>query len=378
MKTFFKMNFLAIIFLSFSAAISTNPLPIWAVPYTEGIPKPGEMVLVSEKDIPGHIWVAGEYLKLGRFKGVISICNQVLSMKKDNIEAHAHLAAAYKGLGQEKEYRKEADLLKKLAPNSPTLHMSLAKTYLHLKDFDKAEASYKEGMKIASDKTEFLMELGVLYLENGRLNEASDQYLLVLKKKGLPVTHFINANFSLCKIGLQKKVYDEVNKRARMIIDLYPPIEQSYNFLAYAYIGKGEPRKAIEVYKLLKKNNPDSPIPYQEIPLIYVDKLNDNANARKVAQEGVGKFPNNAKSQDVLGWVLYKEEDFNKATEKFEKAHQLSPDNFSYIYHMGLAWQELGETGKALSMFKKALELVDIEKQAILVEELRKRIEQCQ
>ena len=341
-------------------------------------PKPGEMVLTSEKDIPRYIWVAGQYLKSGRFKDVISICKQVLTMKKDEVEAHAHLAAAYKGLEDEERFENEVDLLKNLAPNSPALHISLAKTYLYFKDFKKAEASYKKGIKIASDKTEFRVELGALYLENGRFKEANDQYLLILKKKNLAISHFVNANFALCKIGLQKKAYDEVIKRAKMMIDLYPPIEQSYSFLAYAHIGKGESKKAIEAYKLLIENNSESPIPYQEIALIHIDKLNNNASALKIAQEGAEKFPNNAKSQDVIGWVLYKAKKFEKAIQRFKKAQRLAPDDLSYTYHLGLAWQESGETVKALSMFKKAIERVDREKQEDFFMELRKRIEECQ
>jgi len=92
------------------ATIFICPTLLWAIPVqTEELrlPKPGEMVLKSEKDIPNHIWVAGQYLKSGRFNDVISICEQVLSMKENYVEARAHLAAAYKGLKKEAEFRRQ-------------------------------------------------------------------------------------------------------------------------------------------------------------------------------------------------------------------------------------------------------------------------------
>lgn len=377
MNNFSRTNRLIFTLLFFLGVILTQNTFLWGIPIQGELPKLDEMALTSEEDIPQHIWVAGQYLKAGEFKNVISICEQVLDMEEDNVETHALLAAAYKGLGEEDQFGKEVSILQKLDPKSPALYLSLAKTYLHLKDFQKAEDSYKEGLKVASDKTELHMDLGALYHEKGRLKEATEQYRKVLKKKGLAVKHFINANFALCRIGLQKKAYDEVIKRAKMMTDLYPPIEQSYRLFAQAYIEKSEPRKAIETYELLKKNNPHSPVPYQEIALIYIDKLNDSTNALKIAQEGVEKFPNDAKSRDVLGWVFYNTKRFEEAIKEFEEVQRLASDNPFYMYHLGLALQENDEKTKALSVFEKALEKVDEEKEKDFFMELKKRSEQC-
>lgn len=368
-QTFFVFTFCTVI-LTFSATIMA--IPSSGLP--NNLPKPGEMVLSSKKDIPRHLWVADNYLQAGKFKDVISISKQVLKMSTNNIEAHALLAAAYKGLNKEDKFQGEVYIIDQLAPDSPALHISLAKTYVHLKEIKKAEDSYIKGIKLAKDKTKFRIELGTYYLKNEKLQEASDQFLLALEKKGIPMAQFITANYALCNIWMQNKAYDGVIKRASMIVDLYPPIEQSYNYLAYAYIGKENPKKAIEVYELLRKNNPNSSVPYQEIALIYSDKLNNNENALKYAKEGSEKFPNIAKSQDVYGWVLYENRKFNEAINFFKKAHELAPADPSYIYHLGLAFKGSGEKSKALSMFNLALENVDRKKQENFVKELEKLI----
>ena len=377
MNNFSRINRFVFTLLFFLGVILTQNTSLWGVLIQGELPKPDEMALTSEKDIPRHIWVAEQYLKTGKFKDVILVCEQVFDVEENNIEAHALLAGAYKGLGEKEKFGEEVKRIKELDPKSPALYLSLAKTYLYLKDFKKAEDSYKEGLKVVSDKTELYIGLAALYHEKGRLKEATVQYREALKKKDLPVKHFINANFALCRIGLQEKSYDKVIKRARMMIDLYPPIEQSYRFLAHAYVEKGEPTKAIEAYELLKKNNPNSPAPYQEIPLIYIDKLNDSTNALKIAQDSVEKFPNDAKSRDVLGWVLYNTKRFQEAIKQFEEALKRTPDNPFYMYHLGLALQENGEKTKALSMFEKALEKVDEEKEKDFFMELKKRSEQC-
>ncbi|MCD6571498.1 MAG: tetratricopeptide repeat protein [Deltaproteobacteria bacterium] len=335
------------------------------------------MVLASEKDIPRHIWVAGQYLRAGKFKEVITVCERVLTIKQNNIEAIAHLAAAYKGLGDEEKFRREAKHIKKQAPKSPALYLSLAQTYLALKDFKNAESSYKEGLKMASEKTDLRIGLATLYAQEGRLKEAFDQYLDVLKEKGLATKHFLNASFALCRIGLQLKEYDRVVKQAKVITDLYPPIPQGYLFLGSAYLGKGDKDEAINTYQKLLKINPKSPVSYQELALIYTDKLSDYDNALYYAMEATRKFPKDAKSQDVLGWVYYNKEKYAEALRGFQAAVSLAQYNSQYHYHLGLAHQKMGEPIRAKEAFEQALNLLGPNAPKEFAEEIRNRIDQC-
>ncbi len=379
MKCISKIDFLVIVFLFFGTVIFTFPTSLRAIPVydMEGLPEPGEMVLTSEKDIPRHVWVAGQYLKTGKFKNVISICEQVLKMKQNHIEARARMAAAYKGLGEEEKFKKEAEHIKKQAPGSPALYLSLAQVYLSLKDFKNAENSYKKGLKTASEKTELLMGLGALYAERGRLKEASDQYKRVLKKKGLATKHFLNANFALCRIGLQKKEYDGVIKRAKMVTDLYPPIPQGYMFLGEAHVRKGEAEQAIKVYEKLMEVNPQSAVSYQELALIYTDKIKNYNKALGYALQAVKKSPKDAKSQDVLGWVYYKKGKYRKAVNRFENATSLAQGNPTYHYHLGLAKQKMDDKAGAKEVFEQAIGLLGSNESNEFTRELKSRIEQC-
>ncbi len=193
MKSFSRINLTFFVLLCFFVIILSQGRSVLAIPTQyqgANLPKPGEMLLTSEKDIPRHIWVAGQYLKAGKFKNVIPICEQILNLKPDHIEARAYMAAAYKGMGDEEKFNKEARLIKAQAPNSPALYLSLAQTYLALKDFKNAESMYKEGILTASEKTELRMGLAAVYLEKGQNKEAYDQFRKILKKRTLPSSIF--------------------------------------------------------------------------------------------------------------------------------------------------------------------------------------------
>jgi tetratricopeptide (TPR) repeat protein len=378
MKNHLKSRSAMLFFAFFLATAMILPSLLHAVPIpVEGLPKPGEMVLASDKDIPRHIFVATQYLRAGKFKEVLAICQRVLDMKKDNVEAHACLAGAYKGLGHEKEYEKEAGLIRKLAPRSPALYLSLATTYSALNDHKSAERSFKKGLKSASDKTELRMGLGALYVDEGRFKEAANQYSKVLEKKDLGPKYFLNASFALCRIDLRQKAYDQVIKRASTITELYPPIPQPYLFLASAYLAQDKTNQAVETYEKLMKNNPKSPVAYQELALIYNERLGDHAKALRYAEEAAEKFPDDPKSQDVLGWVYFNAGKYPEAVKRFEQANSLDKKNPFYRYHLGLALQKTGDRENAKNAFEEALRLVDKKAAGKFSGELQIRINQC-
>ncbi len=375
MGTFSKMKLFVFVLLFFLTAILEHNSFVWAVPIeVEKLPKPDEIELTSEKDIPRHIWIAGQYLKAGNFDVVTSVCEQVFNIEKNNVEAHALLAAAHKGLGDEAEFQKESELVKKLAPRSPALYLSLAQTYVYLKDSKKAEELYKKGLETTSEKTELRMGLAALYAEKGQIKEASDQYREVLKKKSLEMKYFLNASFALCRLGLQEKAYDDVIKRAKSLTELYPPFPQSYQLLASAHLGKGDTKQAITTYESLIKANPRSALPYQELAVIALDRLKDNKQALSYAAEGAKKFPDDAKTQDVLGWVHYQQGNPEEASRQFQTAIRLVPENPQFFYHLGLAQQKLGKKNQAKVAYQRSLGLIDQALSKTFADELHKRI----
>lgn len=336
---------------------------------------PGEAPIASQ-DIPRYTWTAGQLLKQGRFTEAVSLSQRLLEMQQANTKARAHLAAAYKGLGNEQQFKRERDTLLKQAPESSDIHLSLAVAYTSLKEFAAAEAAYKKGLETTSIKTELLMGLGALYMQQQRLPESSQHYLEALKQKGLEDKQFLNANFALCRIGLQEKRYDDVIQRALAVTELYPPIPQGHLLLGAAYQEKGKPEQAIKAYQRLMEINPQLPDAYQELALIYLENPADAKRAVQYAEQVAEKFPEYAKSQDVLGWVYYKQERYPEAVKQFRKAVQLAGNNPNHLYHLGLGYQKMADNSQAAEAFQRALKLTDTNKSEAFTVELQRRIDQ--
>lgn len=108
--------------------------------------------------------------------------------------------------------------------------------------------------------------------------------------------------------------------------------------------------KAISIYpsNLLTKNN-------------YAMRLAlanmDLAKAEKLINEIIDSKANQAPYHDTKGLVLFRQGKFKQALEQFTIADELEKENKNYIEHMGDAFFKLGDSGKALELWKKALSL---------------------
>jgi len=108
--------------------------------------------------------------------------------------------------------------------------------------------------------------------------------------------------------------------------------------------------KALNIYpsNLLTKNN-------------YAMRLAlanmDLPKAEKLINEVIDSKSQQAPYRDTKGLVLFRQGKYKQALEEFTIADELDKENKNYTEHLGDAFFKLGDTAKALELWKKALSL---------------------
>jgi tetratricopeptide (TPR) repeat protein len=74
----------------------------------------------------------------------------------------------------------------------------------------------------------------------------------------------------------------------------------------------------------------------------------------QIARQGMPDVPNSA---DTLGWAYYNKQIYGLAVDLLEQAVSKAPQNATYQYHLGMAYQKSKDAGKARSHLQKALEI---------------------
>jgi Flp pilus assembly protein TadD len=77
--------------------------------------------------------------------------------------------------------------------------------------------------------------------------------------------------------------------------------------------------------------------------------LNLALNAQKVRAEDPSIL-------DTLGWIYYRQNDFNKAFDFIRRAQEKAPNAAVIDYHMGMVLYSLGKKAEARAHLKKASE----------------------
>lgn len=169
--------------------------------------------------------------------------------------------------------------------------------------------------------------LGLVYSRLERFTEATAQYARVeaLAKRGDGASRQLQSHFyfwygSACE---RAGKFEEAERLLRKCLELDPESGQALNYLAYMWADKG-----IQLEKALE----------------YVTR------ALKV-------MPDEGAYLDTLGWVYYRQGEYDKALKYLRKAIKAMPDDPVIHDHLGDILYAMGEAGEAQRYWQKSLEL---------------------
>lgn len=90
---------------------------------------------------------------------------------------------------------------------------------------------------------------------------------------------------------------------------------------------------------------------------MLIEHDGDKNLAVSLAQAARRGLPNAPNTADTLGWAYYYEGAYESAIPVLESAVQASPENATYHYHLGLAYQKAGNFEDAKEQFERSLKL---------------------
>ncbi len=143
--------------------------------------------------------------------------------------------------------------------------MMLAGAYYQEKNLDSAIIFYDKAVKYFPEKEGLQVTLANLYSENKKFDKAAQIYEDIDKQYGINESSSAGVVKNLMWAGK----WDEALAHANLLLKDYPDVILYNGLLAEIYRGKGQPEKAMEVYKILIERNPDNP----EIQLALCDFL---------------------------------------------------------------------------------------------------------
>jgi predicted Zn-dependent protease len=112
----------------------------------------------------------------------------------------------------------------------------------------------------------------------------------------------------------------------------------------------GELDKAKVAYERLVRDDPSDAVALNNLAWLVVKE--DPRRALSLAQRAVKADPSSANNLDTLGTMQMNQADFKNAVLSLRKAHDLTPDNPEFTYHLAIALQASGEAAQSQALLQ--------------------------
>jgi len=285
--------------------------------------KAGQVFESITKAVPNHALVhhrLGLIARSSKKDGdALAHFEHALKANPDFIDPLAQIAAIRLTQGKPVEARDRIKQHREVVPQNPLVYNLLGQLFTSTKDYDHAEAAFKQAIALNDSILESYTGLAGLYVQTKRLDEAIREYETALSKN----PKLVPAHMMLGVICESRKQYDQAQARYQEALKNNPRFAPAANNLAWLMIERG--------------GNSDVALGYAQ-------------TAREVA-------PTDPSIADTLGWIYYQKKVYLKAVSLLKEAAEQLHENPVVLYHYGMALYKNENKPEARKTLEKSLQL---------------------
>lgn len=320
----------------------------------------------------------------GVYKAAITACNKALEINPDLADAHYNLGFAYREEGNgelaKKEFALYDKLLKKMGeyvevPEKPASeeiekYVVLGDNYFEEGKLDEAIEEYKKALEI-KPRDDILNKLGQVHQQKRLINKTGDSPAKTDKLTGEePVdktavstasdetTQITSTEELLKKASLyyNKGMIDEAIEKFKEALRIDPEDIKTHYNLGNAYADKGMLDEAISTYKKALEIHPGFIDACLSLGMLYLDTgMIDEAIS--LYKQAVKAHPDDSFLCFHLGEAYAMNEQYKEAITEYNKAISINPMDPETQYRLAESYYETEQYEKALEHATQADEL---------------------
>jgi tetratricopeptide (TPR) repeat protein len=255
--------------------------------------------------------------KNDKFDRAIEIYEKLLKNNSSNNEIRLNLASLYQAEARDKEALRQYIKILKNNPENNFARISIGDIYLSMKKYSAAEEIYLESIKYGADIRDIYRQAALVNKYRGK------------RKKSL--------------------------KYLQKIIQEYPEDLKTLLLLAEIYQDSHQLKKAEKVLKKVNELTDSNIGVLLRMGLLYTE-MQEHDLAIQIFKEAVRKYPDDYNSWYFLGLAYEYAENYMEAEKTLLKALEIREEEQIY-FHMGIIYDRMGLSQKAIDMFQKCLRI---------------------
>lgn len=289
------------------------------------------------------VFILQSYNYQNVYSDSVTVWTSVIKSTKGNESAQA---MAYNERGQvyfkQKDYRRAFQDITKALDLNPTLYRGLlnrAIIYDQEGNLELALSDLNTAIKQDTNSVDARKLRGMIYAKLSQPNKALTDFNIAMKIDSL--NHELFNNRGIANSILEN--YQAAEKDFNRALELSPENSEYLSNKARLLLKKGDNKKAIELYKLLKhkNNNLNNSI------LLAMAYLHNNETGKAI--ELFDKFQNNTQANASIGNALMNQKFYELSIVYFKKAMKDEKIAPQMQYMISRAYLQLGDTAEAIS-----------------------------
>ncbi len=336
--------------------------------------------------------LAETYAKGGKFNEAIGILESMVETDSSNVEALASLANVYL---DQKEYKKSIDLFEMLLRRGikePEIKLRIGVGFFGLSEHDstlvpKARDIFEEVRKDMPNDWRPYWYLGALAANQKNDSVASGYFERVTQPAGWNADAWWILASTLFDRGKYDQLLDVLDRAQKAIPndfrfylleglaytrldkqeDALKALEKAYGLnpkdvntlssLALIYDNLHRYKDSDRIYEEALKIDPKSALLLNNYGYSLAERGVQLQRALEMAKQAVAAEPENAAYLDTYGWVFFRLEKYDEAAKYVEMAIATGKASAVVEEHLGDIYLKLGHREKAVTQWKKALEM---------------------
>jgi tetratricopeptide (TPR) repeat protein len=299
---------------------------------------------------PAQVFLADGYRSLGRLDDAAAIFRERIKVSPQDPQPYLLLGITLRQQNKIDEARRAFEKALELAPENPLIADQLVDLDILVKDFPSAMRKVEERLsKNAQSAIAHFMQ-GKVYVAQGKMD---------LAEAALQKTVELDPNFARA-YDLLISTYMASNKLPQALTQLQtllaktPDNAPALMLSALIYEKLGDFSKARDAYEKLLSSQPDFTAALNNLAYLYAERFNQLDKANELARKVRAAQPSDPSVADTLGWILYRQGDYQQALTLLQESAGKLPDNPEVQFHLGMASYMMGQTDVARTAFQKA------------------------
>ena len=335
-----------------------------------------------------HVDLAAALNRKGDWSGLYQTASDIVEAQPEGVEGYIFRAVAAANLGRREQAEQDISKAIEVAPRNSIGYIQMGTLRLTDKRFPEAERSFQKALELDTHSVDAMNGLMRTYLIQKQPDKAIEAAKVQIAK--VPDS---SPFYDLMGTALFESKKDSRSAKAafRKSIELDKTNADAYLKLGQVLLAEGVPDQAITTCQQGIKDNPrdialyiflgelneqrqnwnDAKAAYQKVLEIQPDNAIASNNlaylmlqqggsvdvALAMAQTARRAMPESASAADTLGWAYYQKGAYATSIDLFKEALKKKPNDPTFHYHLGLAYQKTDQPAAAREQLKQVLKI---------------------